>query len=307
MYSPLFSLFFCAFFSSIFRLNFVFCSPSSDLPGGLASRSSSSYSSNHPANDSSSNASYLHASTSPIPPDRSISNAYANHPSTSGRSSLPSRTVSTNSNRQTDQLILTDRTNSKPFTSNHFNNHSQYSNETVLNDRLNQKSATPAHPTNRVPTSSSKESISSRNLKQIFHTVYESNYAHFCPCPPRLKGARHSLEGAEGDKTATECIYLPLTTVQYWCTRTAKKQNSQTVDRLICDLDPITNRLGWIIDADDKLLDLDDLLLAYRDQFTDDQTGWNETMEIRAQSAQLSEFSIEFVQCNDRKLILFGF
>lgn len=187
--------------------------------------------------------------------------------------------------------------------SDHFKSsdrHSQHSDKNVLDNRLNKKFTPSIQPTNRAFPNSSRRSIS--DLNQIFHKVYESNYAHFCPCPPELAGARHSLEGAE-DRTITECIYLPLTTVQYRCSQTTKKQSSQTVDRLICDLNRTTNRLNWIIDVDDKLLDLDDLLV-YRDQFTVNQTGRNETMEIRAQSAQLADFSIEFLQCNDRKLIV---
>ena len=183
----------------------------------------------------------------------------------------------------------------------HSQNAQRRSDNNALHNRLNKKFVTSSQSANQVLSNGSRRSVG--DLNQFFHKVYESNYAHFCPCPPELAGAHHSLEGAE-DRTITECIFLPLTTVQYRCVRKAKKQSGQIVNRLICDLDRTTNRLNWIIEADDKLLDLDDLLV-YRDRFTAVQTGRNETMEIQAQSANLSEFSVEFLQCNDRKLIVF--
>lgn len=86
--------------------------------------------------------------------------------------------------------------------------------------------------------------------------------------------------------------------MQYQCIGKTKKQSDPTVNRLVCDLDPITNRLGWIIDAD-ELLDPDDRVPAFQDQFTGDVRR-NKTTEIRTKS-------VRFLQCNDRKLILFGF
>ena len=307
MHSTLLALFLCGFISLTFRRNTVLCLLSNELHGGFAGRSLS-YSPNHPANDSSfspvlsdpvSSRSAGHTSGFEIILKSSNFKTSTKNLSENQRSSLPSRTANLIS--QTDQPVQT-------FPLNHFNGseQSQHLNENVLdnrldsrlddrldirlNNRLNKNFAMPARPTNNVPSNSIKPPF---DLKQIFDKVYKSNYVHFCPCPPELSGAHHSLKNAE-DRTVTECIYLPLTTVQYRCIQTASsKQSSRVVDRLICDLNQNTNQLDWIIDEDD--------LLVYRDQFTSNQRSQNE--EIGAQSAHSSDFRIEFLQCNRRKWI----
>ena len=280
MRSSPFAFFTCALLSSISGRDSVLCSLSGNSHSSLASRSLA-YLPNYPANESSSSASHFHTSVSPVPPDRAALLSNGNRSNGAAKKHPPTNDFS------------------------RLNRHSRYSTEHMLDDRLNKKFTPPLHHQTRVPLSSARTSIS--DLNQIFHKVYESNYAHFCACPPELSKARHSLEGAE-DRTITECIYLPLTTVHYRCISgyMARKQGSQVVDRLVCDLNPSTNRLDWIVDTDDKLFDLDDLPV-YRYQLTVGRSGRNETMEIRAQSVQLSDFSVEFLQCNDRKLSLFGF
>lgn len=99
---------------------------------------------NQQTNDLSSKG-HLHTATSPFLPDCSAFRGDANHPSANGHSS----TASNNSNHQISHLILTCRTDSNVFTSNHLNNQSQYSNEIRLNDRPNKEFATSAHLTPR--------------------------------------------------------------------------------------------------------------------------------------------------------------
>lgn len=158
------------------------------------------------------------------------------------------------------------------------------------------------------------------NLKDVFDKIYESNYTNFCACPPDLRNAYHSLQDPINDNEVTDCIYLPNSTVEYQCknrsenqfksesknlpkNESKKKRTNQIVlNKLICDLNPNTNKLEWIIDVYDQLIDLDERFI-YEDQFTDDQkkNDWDETVNIK--STQLYDFDIQFLKCEQCKLI----
>ena len=142
----------------------------------------------------------------------------------------------------------------------------------------------------------------SKSSNEIFDKVYQSNGNHFCACPPKLKNAYHNLEDSKYDQVNQECIYLPMSLVEYHCKEGARKQNNNqfTINRLVCNLND-ANRLEWILNVDEQFADLDERLI-YGDQFTIDNL--NETMEIKSQSTHLTYFKIEFLQC-ECKLMLF--
>ena len=175
-------------------------------------------------------------------------------------------------------------------------NHSSYISSNITSDRSSTKSIDESTIEKR-----SKFKLNSTRLEKTFYRTYKSNYAHFCACPPKLANAYHSLQDRTHDSEDTECIYLPLTIVEYECNKNAKRLNDQIViNRLVCDLNQETHRLDWIMSADERLVDLDERLV-YSDQFTDQQ---NEIIEIKSQSIHLSDFNvIEFLQC-ECKLIL---